>query len=71
MGYTGDVTKNQYTKSYLYGQLRYLCHVLLVSLAPKKVGFDNMGAKLQLAMMSLVYNKPLCFSRFFFDEMVK
>ena len=43
----------------------------MVSLAPKKASFDNMGAKLQSTMLSLAYNKPFCFSRFFFDEMVK
>ena len=43
----------------------------MVLLAPKKAGFDNFGAKLQSAMLSLVYNRPFSFSRFFFDEMVK
>ena len=47
MGYSSDITKNLYTKSFLYGQWRYLSHVLLVSFAPKKGGFDQMGAKLQ------------------------
>ena len=71
MGYSGDITKKLYSKSYLYGQWCYLSHVLLVSFAPKKAGFDQMGAKLQSAMLSLVYNKSNCLSRFFFAEMAK
>ena len=71
MRYSGDLTKNLYTKSYLFGQWRYLSHVLLVSFAPKKAGFDTMGAKLQSTVISLVYNKPFCLSRYIFDEMVK
>ena len=69
MGYSGDLTKAQFTKSYLFGQWRYLMHVMIVSLSGRKAGFDVMGSRLQSGMISLVYNKPFSFSQYFFDNM--
>ena len=71
MGYSGDLTKTQLAKSYLFGQRRYLMHVMIVSLSGRKSGFDVMGPRLQSAMAALVYNKPFSFSQFFMDEFVQ
>ena len=62
MGYSGDITKTQLAKSYLYGQWRYLMHIMIVSLSGRRSGFDIMGPHLQSAMAALVYNKPFSFS---------
>ena len=71
MGYSGDLTKNQWAKSYLYGQWRYMMHIMIVSLSARRSGFDIMGPRLQSAMAALVYNKPYSFSQFFMDEFIQ
>ena len=70
MGYSGDPTKTQWAKSYLYGQWRYLMHIMIVSLSSRRSGFDIMGPRLQSAMVALVYNRPYSFSQFFMDEFI-
>ena len=42
MGYSGYLTKNQWAKSYLYGQWRYLMHIMIVSLSARRSGFNIM-----------------------------
>ena len=62
MGYSGDITRTQLMKSYLYRQWRYLMHIMIVSLSGRRSGFDVMGPRLQSVMAALVYNKPFSFS---------
>ena len=68
MGYIGDLGKSPYVKSSLYGQWRYLMHVLIQCISARKAGFDAMNARLQSLMIALVYNKPYSISRYIFDE---
>ena len=44
MGYVGDLGKSPYVKSSLYGQWRYLMHILLQCISARKAGFDTMNA---------------------------
>ena len=71
MGYSGDLSKNQWAKSYLYGQWRYLMHVMIVSISARRSEFDVIGPRLQSAMAALVYNKAFSFSQMFMEEFIQ
>ena len=71
MGYVGAPDSNRVVKSLLFGQWRYLMHVVITALGAKKAGYDEINVKLFSGMLSLVYNKPYNFSRYFFDAFVE
>ena len=71
MGYVGAQDSNRVVKSLLFGQWRYLMHVLITALGAKKAGYDEINAKLFSGMLALVYNKPYSFSRYIFDAFVE
>ena len=71
MGYAGAPDSNRVVKSLLFGQWCYLMHIIITALGAKKAGFDEINVRLFSGMLSLVYNKPYSFSRYFFDAFVE
>ena len=71
MGYVGAMDATQVVKSLVYGQWRYLNHVLVTALGAKKGGYDEINVKLFSGMLSLVYKKPYSFSRYIFEVFIE
>ncbi|KAL8239524.1 hypothetical protein R6Q59_016091 [Mikania micrantha] len=71
MGYNGDVTASQLAKKLLFGQWRYLFHVVIICLSNRKSGVDTLSRSFQCLIAALVLNKPFNISQLIFDLMVK
>ena len=71
MGYTGDAGSSQLEKKHLFGQWRYLFHVVKMCLSARKSDVGSLSKTWQSAIVALVLNKPFNFSQAVFQLMIR
>ena len=71
MGYTGDAGSSQLEKKHLFGQWRYLFHVVTMCLGARKSDVGSLSKTWQSAIVALVLNRPFNFSQAIFQLMVR
>ena len=71
MGYTGDAGSSQLEKKHLYGQWRYLFHVVTMCLGARKSDVGSLSKTWQSAIVALVLNRPFNFSQAIFQLIVR
>ncbi|KAI3819538.1 hypothetical protein L1987_13379 [Smallanthus sonchifolius] len=70
MGYRGRPNDTQARKGGLVGECRYLMHVIIQCLSPRKAGTDGLKIALQAAMVALTLNKRFNFALYIYRELV-
>ena len=71
MGYIGNAGDSQLEKKHLYGQWRYLFHVITMCLGARKSDVGSLSKTWQSAIVALVLNGPFNFSQVIFQLMVR
>ncbi|KAM0023774.1 putative HhH-GPD domain, endonuclease III-like, iron-sulfur cluster loop, DNA glycosylase [Helianthus debilis subsp. tardiflorus] len=69
MKYDGNAAESQLIKSNLSVQWKYLMHVLIHCLSPRKGGYNACRISIQCAMVALVLNMPFNFSQIIFNHL--
>ncbi|KAI7734524.1 hypothetical protein M8C21_030971 [Ambrosia artemisiifolia] len=67
--YDGDPGESQLIKSNLSPQWKYLMHVLIHCLSPRKGGYNACRISIQSAMVALTLNMPFNFSQMIFNHL--
>ncbi|KAI3776200.1 hypothetical protein L1987_45972 [Smallanthus sonchifolius] len=70
MGYRERQNDTQARKGGLVGEWRYIMHVIIQCISPRKAGTDGLKMALQTAMVALTLNKRFNFPLYFYREMV-
>lgn len=70
MGYAADHLSD-FRKPFLSRVWRYLAHIVIVCLSPRKGGYDAASHTTVSLMLALVYNKPYNFSGYIFGNLVE
>ncbi|GJZ70104.1 hypothetical protein Tco_0633654 [Tanacetum coccineum] len=71
MGYVSNTDKLTFQKGHFSPQWRFLIHVILHCLSPKKTAWEQFSSNIATAIICLATNRTFKFSKMIFDAMVK
>ncbi|MFS7966275.1 hypothetical protein Hanom_Chr09g00771911 [Helianthus anomalus] len=70
MKYVEENEKPNHKKANLTRDWKFICHVFVVYLAPRKGGYDSLNLDWSAAMLNLCMHKPFNISRLIFTIIV-